>query len=61
VRGGRPFVADGDTDCDRLGRQIEKSLSGLGLEQPKVTVRLVSALDRHSATGKLRRFVPLSP
>src|SRR5262249_2400088 len=46
-------------DVDRLRDRLANALGAAGLARPEVTVRAVSALDRHPETGKLRRFVPL--
>lgn len=53
-------VADGDVECEWIRRQIEHDLRGLGIHQAEVTVAVVTDIDRHRATGKLRRFVPLA-
>jgi phenylacetate-coenzyme A ligase PaaK-like adenylate-forming protein len=46
---------------DRVGRDLAAALRSAGLPEPDVTVQRVPALARHTATGKLRRFVPLVP
>jgi hypothetical protein len=51
-------VADGPVDTGRMGLQISAALSRLGLIDPVINISLVAALER-TATGKLRRFVPL--
>jgi phenylacetate-CoA ligase len=52
-------TTSGPFDTQPLGEELRAALSGLGLPHPDVTVSVVAALDR-TATGKLRRFVPLS-
>jgi phenylacetate-CoA ligase len=53
-------VTDGPVDTGRIGQQVATALSRLGLPDPVVTVGAAAALER-TATGKLRRFAPLSP
>jgi phenylacetate-coenzyme A ligase PaaK-like adenylate-forming protein len=50
----------GDVGLFRLQSEITGDLSRLGLHQPEITILLVDHLERQ-ATGKLKRFVPLSP
>lgn len=50
--------AAGPVDFDDLAGEITAALARLGLPDPQVTVAVVPALER-TATGKLRRFVPL--
>ena len=45
-------------DIDGLGGCLTAALRGAGLAEPTVTVQRVPALARHTATGKLRRFIP---
>jgi len=47
-------------NVDRLRDELATALGAAGLVRPEVTVRAVSALDRHPETGKVRRFVPLA-
>jgi phenylacetate-coenzyme A ligase PaaK-like adenylate-forming protein len=42
-----------------IGQRLESELAHLGVPSPRVTVRVVPALERQ-ATGKVRRFVPLA-
>ena len=53
-------MTDGPVDTGRIGQQVATSLSRLGLPDPVVNVCAAAALER-TATGKLRRFVPLPP
>jgi phenylacetate-coenzyme A ligase PaaK-like adenylate-forming protein len=50
----------GDVGLFRLQSDIAADLSRLGLHQPEITILQVDRLERQ-ATGKLKRFVPLSP
>ena len=53
-------VTDGPVDAGRIGQEISTALSRLGLPDPVINVYPAAALDR-TATGKLRRFIPLPP
>jgi phenylacetate-coenzyme A ligase PaaK-like adenylate-forming protein len=48
-------------DSDRVAERLVQSLSGAGLTDPAVSVRIVDHLERIPDTGKLRRFLPLAP
>jgi phenylacetate-coenzyme A ligase PaaK-like adenylate-forming protein len=50
--------ADAPPDLDRLSVLLRSTLARAGLPDPDVTVRVVTDLERHSQTGKLRRFIP---
>jgi phenylacetate-coenzyme A ligase PaaK-like adenylate-forming protein len=52
-------IAAGTLDIDRLTGLLADALDEAGLNHPDVTVRIVSTLERHGESGKLRRFVPL--
>jgi phenylacetate-CoA ligase len=52
-------VADAPVDTAGVATMIEEALAAAGLKQPKVTITEVAALDRQ-ASGKLKRFIPLS-
>jgi phenylacetate-CoA ligase len=52
-------VADAPVDTAGLGTMIEEVLAAAGLEQPEITITEIAALDRQ-ASGKLKRFIPLS-
>ena len=41
-------------------RELVASLERLGLAEPEILITAVEQIDRLQATGKLRRFVPLS-
>jgi phenylacetate-CoA ligase len=51
-------VADGQFDAQEIVRRLEGDLS-MHVAHPVVTIDVVDALERHGASGKLRRFVPL--
>jgi len=53
-------VTGGPVDAGRIGQEISTALSRLGLPDPVITISAAAALDR-TATGKLRRFIPLPP
>jgi phenylacetate-coenzyme A ligase PaaK-like adenylate-forming protein len=46
---------------DRLAEDLVQALAAAGLRDPAVSVRIVDHLERIPDTGKLRRFVPLTP
>ncbi|MGZ6778291.1 MAG: phenylacetate--CoA ligase family protein [Mycobacterium sp.] len=52
-------VTADEADLDGLSDRLCRALVDGGLPRPDVVVRRVEALDRHPASGKLRRFVPL--
>lgn len=52
-------IAAEPVDVDVLTRALVDALAGTGLPAADVQVRIVESLPRDSATGKLRRFVPL--
>ena len=61
VRGADVRVrCQGDVDTRRVAQTIADALVALGLTDAEVSVTPVGVLDRQE-TGKLRRFVPLSP
>ena len=51
-------VARADVDGDAIRAALEATLSSVGLEAPRVSVRRVDDIDRQGS-GKLKRFVPL--
>jgi phenylacetate-coenzyme A ligase PaaK-like adenylate-forming protein len=53
-------LAPAALDVDRLRDRLATALGNAGVPRPVVTVRAVSALERHPETGKIRRFVPLA-
>jgi len=48
-------------DSDRLAERLAAALAEAGLDHPDVSVRIVDRLERIPDTGKLRRFLPLTP
>lgn len=52
-------VAGAAVDLSSVAREIEQGLVLLGLGHPQVSIEVVDQLDR-KATGKLKRFLPLS-
>lgn len=44
-----------------LRSDLTNALARCGLNAARVEVRAVDAIERHPQTGKLRRFIPLSP
>ena len=59
ARGAEVLALGALDDCVATARRLESELARLGVSAPSVTVRVVSRLERQ-ATGKMRRFVPLS-
>ena len=53
------IVIAGPVDLDELCASIASNLASVGVDQPELRIRTVDAIERHSATAKLRRFVPL--
>jgi hypothetical protein len=51
-------VTDGPVETGAIALQISATLSRLGLTDPVINISPAAALER-TATGKLRRFVPL--
>ena len=58
--GADVLVVGADADADALADVLTAALRERGLADPHIAVRLVPALQRHAATAKLRRFVPLA-
>ena len=52
--------APADIDMAAASRELVASLERLGLAEPEILITPVEQIDRLQATGKLRRFVPLS-
>jgi phenylacetate-CoA ligase len=52
-------IADAEIDTASVGLKIAEALASLGIDQPDVVLTRVATLDRQ-ASGKLKRFVPLS-
>jgi phenylacetate-CoA ligase len=53
------IVSATPVDCDALQTKIADALAALGVADPQVTVEAVAMIPRQ-ASGKLKRFVPLS-
>lgn len=56
---GADVLAIGTPDVDALASSLVAALRRQGLSDPEVTIRVVDRLQRHEATGKLKRFIPL--
>jgi phenylacetate-CoA ligase len=54
-------VASGPIDIATLRQQIVDGLAESGLRDAQIEINLVDSLERHKETGKLKRFVPLTP
>jgi phenylacetate-coenzyme A ligase PaaK-like adenylate-forming protein len=48
-------------DSNRVADSLVQALAEAGLTNPAVSVRVVDNLERIPDTGKLRRFLPLTP
>lgn len=53
------IVSKGDVAMDKVRSDIQRGLGDIGLKNPRVSVKLVSALER-TRMGKAKRYVPLS-
>jgi len=53
------LLVQGDVNPPRLAADIGRALTGAGMREPSVSLRLVDELIRDARTGKLRRWVPL--
>lgn len=51
------MVVDGPLDTRALARRLEVDLAA-HVPDPAVTIEVVDAIERHAASGKLKRFVP---
>ncbi|MGB0969950.1 MAG: phenylacetate--CoA ligase family protein [Mycobacterium sp.] len=58
--GGAEILAVGNPDVNRLTSSMIEALGEHGMSDPDIQIRLVEHLSRQQASGKLRRFVPLS-
>jgi phenylacetate-CoA ligase len=56
---GADIVVVGEPDTDTLSASLIAALRRYGLSEPTVRIRVTDSLQRHQASGKLRRFVPL--
>jgi phenylacetate-coenzyme A ligase PaaK-like adenylate-forming protein len=59
--GGADVLAAGHPDVDALRSALIATMCSYGLPDPTVEIRAVDRIRRHHATGKLRRFIALSP
>jgi phenylacetate-coenzyme A ligase PaaK-like adenylate-forming protein len=53
------LICEGKPDLEEMSNRIKENLRKQGLENPHVTVDIVSTLPRHPETGKVKRFIPL--
>lgn len=61
ARGAEILLAAAEhVDVAAVRGELISALAGSGLDDPKVTVRFADRLERHTETGKLKRFVPLA-
>lgn len=56
---GADIVVVGNPDVELLITSLVAALRRYGLSEPTVRIRVADSLQRHGASGKLRRFVPL--
>ncbi len=56
---GADVLVVGSPDLDTLTSALVTALRRYGLSEPEIGIRRVERLQRHEATGKLRRFIPL--
>lgn len=61
TRGGAEVLVVGSPDVAAVTRSLTESLRRYGLGDPEISVVDVGRIERHAATGKLKRFVALSP
>lgn len=54
-----PVVSAAKVEVPEVGHKIADALERIGIKRPMVIIRPVIRLDR-LATGKLKRFIPLS-
>ncbi len=59
TRAGAEILAVGAPDVAALTSAVAAALRRHGLPDPEVQIRIVDRLQRHEATGKLRRFIAL--
>jgi phenylacetate-coenzyme A ligase PaaK-like adenylate-forming protein len=50
----------GPVDCTEVAAEIIRDLKALGMDSAEITVVPVDHLERIAASGKLKRFIPLS-
>ena len=58
--GGADILAVGSPDIVRLTAAVIDAVARHGLQNPRIQIHVADRIPRHAATGKLRRFVPLS-
>ncbi len=56
---GADIVVVGAPDTDALTSSLIAALRRYGLSEPTIRIRVTDTLQRHQASGKLRRFIPL--
>lgn len=56
---GADILVVGAPDTETLTAAMVAALRRYGLAQPVIRIRLTDSLNRHQASGKLRRFIPL--
>ena len=57
---GADIVVVGSPDVAALTSSLTGALRRYGLSEPTIRIRVADSLRRHQASGKLRRFIPLS-
>jgi phenylacetate-CoA ligase len=53
------LVTSGEIQLEKLQTALIKAFKSLGVENPQIEINIVAQLQRHSETGKLKRFVKL--
>jgi phenylacetate-coenzyme A ligase PaaK-like adenylate-forming protein len=61
TRDGADVLVVGSPSPDDVASALAASVRPYGLAQPRIRVELVTLIERHAATGKLKRFVALGP
>ena len=56
---GADIVVVGEADTDILTVALIAEMRRHGLSEPTIRIRIIDSLQRHQASGKLRRFIPL--
>ncbi|WP_156661541.1 phenylacetate--CoA ligase family protein [Mycobacterium sp. 852002-51163_SCH5372311] len=56
---GAEILVVGTPDVPALSTALIAALRGYGLPDPAIQITVVDSLQRHQASGKLRRFIPL--
>jgi phenylacetate-coenzyme A ligase PaaK-like adenylate-forming protein len=60
TRTGAEVLVVGSPQPDAVAASLADAVLNHGLTNPEIDVILVPAIERHAATGKLRRFIPLA-